>query len=105
MEQPQENPDASFGLHVVEPKTSHTLTAILLHGRGNTAPEFTEELFASHLSDGTSLRDALPGCRWVFPSSKQLWSATFQEFMPAWFEAVSLADTTARRDLQEPGIR
>lgn len=76
----------------------------MLHGRGSTGEEFAEELFASSLSDGSSLRDQFPGCRWVFPSSKELWSSTFQEDMPAWFEAPSLTDTTADQDLQAPGI-
>ena len=34
-----------------------------------------------------------------------LWSTTFQEEFPSWFEAYSLTDTTARQDLQVEGIR
>ncbi|KND94937.1 Acyl-protein thioesterase 1 [Tolypocladium ophioglossoides CBS 100239] len=37
--------------------------------------------------------------------SPTLWSTTFQEAMPAWFDAHSLTDTTARQDLQVDGIR
>ena len=95
-----------FGtLHVIEPRGEHTHTVIMLHGLGSTGEEFAQELFASNLSDGSSLRDAFPGWRWVFPSSKELWSSTFQEDIPAWFEAPSLTDTTAGQDLQAPGIR
>lgn len=41
----------------------------------------------------------------MFPSSKTLWSTTFQEEFPSWFEAYSLTDTTARQDLQVEGIQ
>lgn len=100
------DPSASFGpLHVVEPRDEHSQTAILVHGLGSTGEEFAEELFESNVARGTSLRDEFPGCRWVFPSSKELWSSTFEEYSPAWFEARSLTDPTARQDLQVPGIK
>ncbi|KAF4949927.1 hypothetical protein FSARC_13335 [Fusarium sarcochroum] len=97
----------SFGpVYVVEPVTRHTHTAILLHGRGSNGEEFAEELFdETKLSDQSSLAQKLPSWRWVFPSSRELWSTAFQEEMPAWFEAHSLTDTTARQDLQIPGIK
>lgn len=92
--------------HVIDPQPDyeHTHTAVMLHGRGSGAEEFAEELMVSLLSDGRSLREALPGWRWVFPSSRELWSATFEEHMPAWFEAHSLTDPAARQDLQMAGI-
>ncbi|KAM0316072.1 hypothetical protein ACHAPQ_011425 [Fusarium lateritium] len=91
---------------LVEPVTLHTHTAILLHGRGSNGEEFAQELFdETKLSDGTSLAQKLPSWRWVFPSSRELWSTAFEEDMPAWFEAHSLTDTTARQDLQIPGIK
>ncbi|KAF7547852.1 hypothetical protein G7Z17_g7431 [Cylindrodendrum hubeiense] len=92
--------------HVLDPQPDyeHTHTAVMLHGRGSGAEEFAEELMASSLSDGRSLREALPGWRWVFPSSRDLWSATFHEHMPAWFDAHSLTDPAARQDLQTAGI-
>jgi lysophospholipase-2 len=95
-----------FGpVHVLEPTAPHTHTAILLHGRGSTGEEFAEELHESKLSNGKSLSQNLPGWRLVFPSSRELWSEVFEEDMPAWFEAHSLTDTTARQDLQPAGIR
>ena len=105
---PSPRPDEAgqFGpLHVVQHQGEHSFTAIMLHGRGSTGEEFAEELFASKSSNGNSLQDEFPGCRWVFPSSKELWSSTFQEDMPAWFEAPSLTDTAAGQELQAPGIR
>lgn len=100
-----ETKNRSFGpVHIIEPKSKHTHTAVMLHGRGSTGPEFAEELLDSALSDGVSLSKKLPGCRWVFPSSQHLWSTMFQEDMPAWFEAHSLTDITARQDLQVGGV-
>lgn len=105
-ESDQETKDRPFGpVHIVDPKSDHTHTAVMLHGRGSTGKEFAEEILESTLSDGCSLYEKLPGCRWVFPSSRELWSTAFQEDMPAWFEAHSLTDITARQDLQVSGIR
>ncbi|CAG7566381.1 unnamed protein product [Fusarium equiseti] len=92
--------------HIVDPLTEHTHTAILLHGRGSNGPEFAEELFEETLfPDGSSLSQKLPNWRWVFPSSRELWSEAFQEDMPAWFEAHSLTNITARQEVQIPGIK
>ncbi|KAG7417015.1 hypothetical protein LZL87_009412 [Fusarium oxysporum] len=93
-------------IYITEPIDPHTHTAILLHGRGSNGEEFAQELFEETLlSDQYSLAQKLPSWRWVFPSSRELWSTAFQEDMPAWFEAHSLTDTTARQDLQIPGIK
>jgi predicted esterase len=95
----------SFGpIHVIEPISRHTHTAILLHGRGSNGEEFAEELDASAPSGQKTLMQKLPGWRWVFPSSRELWSTVFEEEIPAWFEAHSLTDVTARQDLQKEGI-
>ncbi|KAK1978308.1 beta-1,4-glucosidase [Colletotrichum cereale] len=101
-----EDTSMSFGpSYVIQPKSEHTHTAIILHGRGSCGEEFAQELLASTLSDDCTLMDKLPGWRWVFPSSKELWSTAFQEYMPAWFEAHSLTDPTARQELQVGGLR
>lgn len=90
-------------LHIIEPQVTHTHTAVVLHGWGINSPEFAEELFATHLLDNSSLATRFSGMCWVFPSSKMLWSATFHEQIPAWFEAQSLTFITLRQDLQIPG--
>ena len=65
----------------------------------------SEELFAAELSTKHEpLRQRFPNYRWVFPSSREIWSTAFQENMPAWFEAHSLTDISARPELQVPGI-
>ncbi|GKT65453.1 phospholipase carboxylesterase [Colletotrichum tofieldiae] len=108
---PSPRPDAeeasgSFGPnHIIQPQSEHTHTAIMLHGRGSCGGEFAEDFLASTLSDNSTLTDKLPGWRWVFLSSKELWSTAFREHMPAWFEAHSLTDPTARQDLQVDELR
>lgn len=93
-------------VHMIEPLAEHTHTAIMIHGRGSSGPEFAEELFSSRLSGGnSSLRSLFPGWRWLFPSSQSLWSSTFQEEFPAWFEAHSLTDLDAKQDLKIEGIK
>ncbi|KXX83130.1 Acyl-protein thioesterase 1 [Madurella mycetomatis] len=95
-----------FGpVHILEPEAEHTHTIILLHGRGSNGEEFAQELLESKLSNGNTLQEQLPTWRWVFPSSTELWSTAFEETMPAWFEAHSLTNVTARQDLQMAGIR
>ena len=102
----RDSADQSFGpVRIIQPKLEHTHTVVMLHGRGSTCEEFAEELFASTLPDQRTLQDKLPGWRWVFPSSRELWSTAFQEPMPAWFEAHSLTDITARQELQVEGIK
>lgn len=101
-------PTAScFGpIHVLEPRSQHTHTAILLHGRGSTGEEFAEELLLeSRLSGQMTLAQKLPRWRWVFPSSRTLWSTTFEEEMPTWFEAHSLTDVSTGQNLQVRAIR
>ncbi|KAL4737267.1 Alpha/Beta hydrolase protein [Aspergillus similis] len=79
--------------HMIPPQPGHphTHTAILLHGRASSGPEFAEDLFSSYLSHGTNLVTAFPTWRWVFPTSRVRWSSMFQEEMCAWFEAGPLS--------------
>jgi predicted esterase len=98
--------DGAFGpVHMIEPSSEHTHTAIMLHGRGSNGPEFAEELAETAAPGQKSLMERFPSWRWVFPSSQELWSTAFEEMLPAWFEAHSLTDTTTREDLQIGGIR
>ncbi|KAJ5746374.1 hypothetical protein N7520_011556 [Penicillium odoratum] len=92
-------------LHTQLPRSLHTHTAILLHGRGSDGPEFAEELFSSVTSQGRNLPDSLPNFRWVFPSSGERWSARFEGDMPSWFDAYSLTDIGEKQELQVDGLR
>ncbi|KAK3994991.1 Alpha/Beta hydrolase protein [Cladorrhinum sp. PSN332] len=90
---------------IIEPGTTHTHTAVMLHGRGSNGPEFADELSETVSPGQTNLIQRFPGWRWVFLSSKTLWSTMFEEDLPAWFEAHSLTDTEERQDLQVEGIQ
>lgn len=98
--------DDAFGpVHIIEPSSAHTHTAIMLHGRGSNGAEFAEELAETAAPGQKFLMERFPGWRWVFPTSRELWSTAFEDMLPAWFEAHSLTDTTAREDLQIEGIK
>ncbi|KAI9036932.1 alpha/beta hydrolase [Aspergillus affinis] len=92
-------------LHIQPAQSSHTHTAILLHGRGSNGPEFAEELFSSTTSRNKTLAESLPSWRWVFPTSRERWDSRFQEDLCAWFEAYSLTDIQERQELQVDGLR
>jgi len=101
---PQEH--SPFGeTHVHPPTTAHTHTAIMIHGRGDLAASFAEDLLTSPLSTASYFPSDLPSWRFVFPAAPCVWSAVFQESMPSWFEAASLAEPSARQDLQASGLR
>jgi predicted esterase len=87
------------------PQTTHTHTAILLHGRGSNGPEFAEELFSSLTSTGNNLPDCLPSWRWVFPTARDRWAVAFEEDICAWFDAYSLTNIQERQELQVEGLR
>ncbi|KAJ5193692.1 hypothetical protein N7491_001023 [Penicillium cf. griseofulvum] len=91
--------------HIHHPQAPHTHTVILLHGRGSDGPEFAEELFSSSTSKGKNLPSCLPSYRWVFPTSRDRWSTTFEEEMCSWFDAYSLDNIHSRQELQKDGIR
>ncbi|KGO76966.1 Phospholipase/carboxylesterase/thioesterase [Penicillium italicum] len=93
--------------HIHHPQAPHihTHTVILLHGRGSDGPEFAEELFSSSTSKGKNLSSCLPSYRWVFPTSRDRWSSTFEEEMCTWFDAYSLGNIHERQELQKDGIR
>ncbi|EGE08929.1 hypothetical protein TEQG_07884 [Trichophyton equinum CBS 127.97] len=92
-------------LHIVEPKSAHTHSAILLHGRASNGAEFAEEFFDSHTSEKKNLPAHFPGCRWVFPTSRERWSVVFEENMTAWFDIYSLANISEKQDLQVEGLK
>ncbi|KAL4803916.1 Alpha/Beta hydrolase protein [Aspergillus unguis] len=83
----------------------HTHTAILLHGRGSSGPEFADDFFSSMTSKGSNLTTCLPSWRWVFPTSKDRWTSAFREEMPAWFDAYSLSNIQEQQELQVEGLR
>ncbi|EEQ27203.1 hypothetical protein McanMca71_006970 [Microsporum canis] len=91
--------------HIIEPEGDHTRTIILLHGRSSNGAEFAEELFSSRTSEKKTLAAHLPGCRWVFPTSRDRWSKVFEEDLTAWFDIYSLSNISEQQDLQIDGLR
>src|ERR1700722_14119769 len=92
-------------LFVVEPLNQHTHTIILLHGRGSMGAEFAEELFEARSSAGMSLAGHFPSFKWVFPTSEDRYSTTFQENLTEWFDIRSLSDPELDFSLQIEGIK
>lgn len=55
---------------VVQPTSGHTHTVILLHGFGSNGGKFGRDLLSSRLrANGKTLRDLLPGAKFVFPTA------------------------------------
>ncbi|KAL8727910.1 MAG: hypothetical protein Q9166_005736 [cf. Caloplaca sp. 2 TL-2023] len=96
--------------HIIQPQTAHTHTVILLHGRGSSGHEFADDLFecqvasVSEPSVRITLPERFPNCKWMFPTTLDRYSTTFQEEMPEWFDTVSLTDPSQREDLQVKGL-
>ncbi|EEA19972.1 conserved hypothetical protein [Talaromyces marneffei ATCC 18224] len=102
---PGVNPPIRHEPYVHAPQGLHTNTAIILHGRGSSGPEFAEDFLFSQTLDGKGLASRLPGWRWVFPTSCTRWSTRFEEDIHSWFDAYSQTDINERSDLQLPGLR
>jgi predicted esterase len=90
--------------YIQPPQALHTHTVILLHGRASNGEEFAEELLSSTTSNGKNLPACLPNYRWVFPTSCDRYSTTFQEVICSWFDAYSLGDINERQELQKEGL-
>ncbi len=93
------------------PSTKHELTVILLHGRGDTAPNFTYGFFSTLSSSAlasptplTYLHQRYPTVKWVFPSARVRYSSVFQEEISEWFDIASLIDTEKESERQMEGI-
>lgn len=93
-------------VHVREATVEHTRTAILLHERGSSGPEFADYIFSLKLDDsGTNLASTLPEWRWVFPSGRYLWTPAFMRQIRSWFESTVLLDATSRKRLDSGGFK
>lgn len=93
-------------IHVREATVEHTRTAILLHERGSSGPEFADYIFSLKLDDsGRNLASILPEWRWVFPSGRYLWTPAFMQQIRSWFESNVLLDATSRKHLDDGGFK
>src|SRR5690348_2426281 len=91
---------------VVEARSEHTHTAILLHGLGSRGETFGVEFLKSGISSaGTGLSHSLPGTKFVFPTASRRRSAAFRRaLIPQWFNLASLEDPMGRAHLQVDGL-
>ncbi|KAL2068684.1 hypothetical protein VTL71DRAFT_15022 [Oculimacula yallundae] len=69
---PEPTPNSVQLLHIVEPLPGYprVLTVVLLHANGSSGAELKYELLEStKCSSGKTLREELPGLRWIFPNA------------------------------------
>ncbi|KAL8769578.1 MAG: hypothetical protein Q9209_004510 [Squamulea sp. 1 TL-2023] len=100
------SPQAPFpDAHIIQSTQPHTHTIIALHGRGSNGTEFAEELFEDKTPNNQTLPEALPSCKWIFPTSRTRHSTVFQEDMTEWFDLYSTTDPSKEADLQVEGLR
>lgn len=112
--------------YVVFPIKSHTHTVVFLHGRGSNGEEFASDLLESLVpstgksntgdqvapkvgrmqepSSPLTLPQHFPNWKWIFPTTKERYSTTFQEEMNEWFDTVSLSHPSEREELQIQGL-
>lgn len=90
---------------IYPPKGPHTHTFIILHGRGSNAQSFGPVFMLSANSSGKSLRDLLPGMKFVFPTAKRRrMAASNRCTISQWFDIVSLKEPYSHGHVQIDGL-
>ncbi|KEY70506.1 hypothetical protein S7711_02674 [Stachybotrys chartarum IBT 7711] len=89
------------------PKAPHSHTVVFLHGRGDTAAQFSASLQYSLDSRNRTLMEAFPSFRWVFPSAplEHPQALPAHEVWSQWFDIWNTRDFTEREELQAQGLR
>lgn len=97
-------PDRST--YIVEPRTKHSHTIILLHGLSSNGQKFGKELLETgKTSAGKTLPDLLPGARFIFPTAKRRRSSAFgRKRLTQWFDIARLPDPSYRKETQLQGL-
>lgn len=87
------------------------MTVIVLHGRGDMAPNFTYGFFSTLCTSALTspnplkyLPQRFQTVRWVFPSARVRYSPVFQEEISEWFDIASLVDTESEGERQTDGL-
>ena len=97
---------------IISPQSNkHELTVIILHGRGDDAPNFTygffDTLCTSAMTSPNPLKylpQRFPTVKWVFPSARVRYSSVFQEAISEWFDIASLVDIEKESERQAEGL-
>ena len=91
---------------IVQPTSTHTHTAILLHGLGSNGEKFGAEFLESAVSsNGRKFSHLLPGTKFIFPTAKKRRSSAFKRAtINQWFNIASIKDPSKRGDLQLEGL-
>ena len=104
---PHSPPRQTMNLPIVsiEPAAPHTHTVVFLHGRGDTAYNFTTSLDRACDSSGRNLTDAFPSIRWVFPQAPTRKCASSPNTWPQWFDVWNVGNFAENEELQAIGLR
>lgn len=90
----------------IQPKTAHTHSTPLLHGRGSNAERFGLDLLAAKSSPAKLLAEYLPSARFIFPAAKKRRSMVLKRLpINQWLENFNTENPSRRQHLQYDGIR
>ncbi|KAI1163060.1 phospholipase/carboxylesterase [Nemania serpens] len=97
---------ASQTTYIVEPRTKHSHTFILLHGLSSNGEKFGKELLETGTtSAGKTIPELLPGARFIFPTAKRRRSSAFgRKKLTQWFDIARLPDPSYRKETQLQGL-
>ncbi|KAK2868127.1 hypothetical protein FQN49_003133 [Arthroderma sp. PD_2] len=94
---------------IIPPRSKHTHTLILLHGRGGAGREFGAEIITTNLSapsPDNTLPKRFPGLKFIFPSAKTSHSAQWDIYLPQWFDRGPIGSAAKEHnDLLYAGLR
>ncbi|EGD90143.1 hypothetical protein H112_02616 [Trichophyton rubrum D6] len=94
---------------VIPPRSKHTHTLILLHGRGGVGRVFGAEIITTVLSAPSSdntLPKRFPGLKFIFPSAKTTHLAQWDLYLPQWFDRGPIGSPAKEHnDLLYGGLR
>ncbi|XEU95135.1 hypothetical protein FSHL1_000419 [Fusarium sambucinum] len=87
---------------IIPPLSSHTLTIIVLHGRGFNAEKFHSPLLTSPSSSpSTSFQESLPHARFVFPTAPLARATKYRRsLIHQWYEGTGDWEPEARGDMR-----
>lgn len=90
---------------VISPLSEHTQTIILLHDRAGSNRHFAVELLEATDGAGNTLRQALPGMKFIFPTALKQPSAVLDGYpIASWFDCLLPIDPHESSRRQAEGL-